>query len=275
MSRVFVQFMKKCFLDKLIELFFLFKYNIISRKKFKNGETMNTTIRRDSTSSQIYDYLLSQITSGNWSVGYKLPTESVLAEKFDVSRSSIREALQRLRALGIIESYQGKGTFVSTNTLFEAVGTILSNISVSEKQFEELLEFRKIFEPYCVKKAIENATEEQIEKLSQYAPLPETLHIEGLKLEKYVFQLDIQFHKTIVEMTGNSLFQSIYDVISEIREAHTSYFLAIRMDYHQILQDHFDIYEMIKKADIESAVTQMFNHLMSVNHYFNRSKPEY
>ena len=232
---------------------------------------MNITIKRDSASSQTYDYLLLQITSGNWPVGYKLPSENELSEQFEVGRSSIREALQRLRALGIIESYQGKGTYVSKNTLFEAVGTILSNINVSEIQIEELLEFRKLFEPYCVKKAIENASTEQIKKLSQYAPAPESLRVNGLKLEKQVFLLDIQFHKTIVEMTGNSLFQSIFDVISEMREEHTSYFLAVRMDYHKILQDHFDICEMIKNSDFVNAEKLMYEHLMSVSHYFNRA----
>lgn len=230
---------------------------------------MYSPIKRLSASNQIYDYLLLQITSGFWPIGTKLPSETLLASQFEVSRQSIREALQRLRALGIIESRQGKGSFVVGNTLFEAVGTILSNSSVNEIQIIELLEFRKIFEPYCVKKAVEVATDEQILSLAEFAPSVDDIAFNGQTIDKTVFQLDILFHKKIVELSGNSLFLSLYDVMSEIRNEHTSFFVAVRMDYNKILSEHHDIYNSILKRDSELASKQMYDHLIFVEHYFS------
>ena len=123
-------------------------------------------INRSSISAQIYEQLLNNIVSGEWPVGMKLPTEKELTEQFHVSRAPIREALQRLRALGVLESHQGSGSFVSDNSPLEAMETILSCNTVTKQQIVELLEFRKIFEPYCVQKVAEIATNQQLFELA-------------------------------------------------------------------------------------------------------------
>ena len=69
-------------------------------------------VNHNSASSQIYEQLLHYIISGEWPVGTRLPSEKDLAEQFGVSRVPIREALQRLRAIGVVRSLQGSGSFV-------------------------------------------------------------------------------------------------------------------------------------------------------------------
>ena len=83
-------------------------------------------VNHNSASSQIYEQLLHYITSGEWPVGTRLPSEKDLAEQFGVSRVPIREALQRLRAIGVVRSLQGSGSFVCGNSPLEAMETILS-----------------------------------------------------------------------------------------------------------------------------------------------------
>ena len=90
-------------------------------------------INRSSISAQIYEQLLNNIVSGEWPVGMKLPSEKELTEQFHVSRAPIREALQRLRALGVLESHQGSGSFVSDNSPLEAMETILSCNTVTKQ----------------------------------------------------------------------------------------------------------------------------------------------
>ena len=73
-------------------------------------------VNHNSASSQIYEQLLHYIISGEWPVGTRLPSEKDLAEQFGVSRVPIREALQRLRAIGVVRSLQGSGSFVCGNS---------------------------------------------------------------------------------------------------------------------------------------------------------------
>lgn len=68
--------------------------------------------RRVSLAQQLVQELSQKILSGEWSVGSKLPTEQVLTEAHGVSRTTVREALSRLQAEGLVETRRGIGTFV-------------------------------------------------------------------------------------------------------------------------------------------------------------------
>ncbi|WP_312833575.1 aminotransferase-like domain-containing protein [Sedimentibacter saalensis] len=65
---------------------------------------------------QIVDYISSKISNGDWVIGYYLPSERVLAEKFKVNRSTISVALDILKGYGIIEGKGRKGTVIASNT---------------------------------------------------------------------------------------------------------------------------------------------------------------
>lgn len=65
---------------------------------------------------QIINWITDQIKSGNWCVGTKLPTQRQLALEFGVNRSTIQQALEELKADGIIESRKGSGAFVANNS---------------------------------------------------------------------------------------------------------------------------------------------------------------
>ncbi|WP_348734069.1 pyruvate dehydrogenase complex transcriptional repressor PdhR [Rheinheimera texasensis] len=100
-------------------------------------------------SDQIVGQLEQMLLEGSFAPGQKLPTERELAEQFEVSRPSVREALQKLEAKGLVSRKQGGGTFVCdtlvgglTDPLFELIGRH------PESQFD-LLEFRHALEGIC------------------------------------------------------------------------------------------------------------------------------
>ena len=217
-------------------------------------------VNHNSASSQIYEQLLHYIISGEWPVGTRLPSEKDLAEQFGVSRVPIREALQRLRAIGVVRSLQGSGSFVCGNSPLEAMETILSCNAVSHEQIVDLLEFRKIFEPYCVHKVAETATNQQLFELEKYAP----------SLESIKDQNDIRtvtFHRNIVLLTNNSLFISLYEVISNLRLSHIEYFVGLRMDHERILEEHHEIYRALICRDAQLAEKLMYDHLTRVSNF--------
>ncbi|RUO26603.1 pyruvate dehydrogenase complex transcriptional repressor PdhR [Aliidiomarina minuta] len=100
--------------------------------------------------TKLSDIIMSQmeglIVDGTWAAGERLPSERELAKQFDVSRPSLREAIQKLEAKGLVSRRQGGGTFVSgalhqqvTDPLYELLATH------PESQFD-LLEFRHALE---------------------------------------------------------------------------------------------------------------------------------
>ena len=77
-------------------------------------------IKRESLSKQVSDQLEKMISSGKYKLGEKIPTESELMEMFDVSRNTIREAIQSLTWSGLLVVKQGDGTYVSSSDRFNA-----------------------------------------------------------------------------------------------------------------------------------------------------------
>ena len=109
----------------------------------------NLRIKPAKLSDQIVQQLEHMLLEGSFAPGQKLPTERELAAQFDVSRPSLREALQKLEAKGLVSRKQGGGTFVCdnlvgglTDPLFELIGRH------PESQFD-LLEFRHALEGIC------------------------------------------------------------------------------------------------------------------------------
>ena len=69
-------------------------------------------IERKKVSDEVFEQIKAMIASGNWKPGDKLPSEKELTELFGVSRVTIREALKKLASYNIIETSQGRGSFI-------------------------------------------------------------------------------------------------------------------------------------------------------------------
>jgi len=118
-------------------------------------------------SDQIVRQLEQMLLEGSFAAGQKLPTERELAEQFEVSRPSVREALQKLEAKGLVSRKQGGGTFVCdslvgglTDPLFELIGRH------PESQFD-LLEFRHALEGICAYYAALRGTANDFSQIKQ------------------------------------------------------------------------------------------------------------
>ena len=72
-------------------------------------------ISRASIGDQVYQQMKDQIVNGEWKAGDRLPSENELAEQFGVSRVTVRGALQKLAALGLIETKLGDGSYVGND----------------------------------------------------------------------------------------------------------------------------------------------------------------
>ena len=114
----------------------------------------NMRIKKVSASEQVCEAIQEQISGGVWRVGDKLPSESELAQKFGVNRLTVRMALQKLNALGIVETRTGSGTFVIEFD-FEGYLKTASRFFEQSGMMQNVTEFRNHIEIECARLAMQ------------------------------------------------------------------------------------------------------------------------
>ena len=123
-----------------------------------NDERLFSPIKPSKLSDKVYKQIVSLISSGKLNPGDRIPSERELANELEISRQSIREALNRAEAMGLIEIRQGEGSFI-LSSINEALKTPLTLIIEEEaERVFDFLEMRKLIEGWCVEIAAKEAT---------------------------------------------------------------------------------------------------------------------
>lgn len=167
-------------------------------------------VRRDDI---VYKQLLDNIKAGVWKSGEKLPTEHELSRELNVSRVTIRAALQRLRSIGLVESKHGKGTFVCPNEdLFDYSG-FSDTLDLTPKEYKEIIQLREAIEKRAVQNIVENGPVGDGEGVFHaYRGMEEAAaRYDYKELTKY----DMMFHTAIIVASDNSHFMQIMRIFQE------------------------------------------------------------
>ncbi|RZK48904.1 MAG: FadR family transcriptional regulator [Pedobacter sp.] len=129
--------------------------------------------------------------------GDALPKETDLAEALGVSRNVVREALSRLRMLGMIETRKRKGMVLSSPDILQAFERVLDPLIIDESTLGDIFELRLVLEMGLADLIYDRKSEADIEELEQIAK-------KELKRDKsFIIQNEIAFHGKLYEMTGN------------------------------------------------------------------------
>lgn len=163
------------------------------------------------TYEAIIDSIKSDIMSGTIKPGQKLPPERELAKKFNMSRTSIREALRTLEILGVIKSVQGSGNYITGDVEKSLVESMSMMFLLQQIDSLEFYQFREALELKAAMLAVQNIDDEKIMKL-------ENLISEMARTEDEAARtaLDKQFHDTIAAASNNSIIMQILDILSEV-----------------------------------------------------------
>ncbi|MBM7654494.1 DNA-binding FadR family transcriptional regulator [Neobacillus cucumis] len=210
---------------------------------------------------QIYYQILSEIQSGSFKIGDKLPAERELCEQFGVSRVPIRQALSALELNGIIYSRQGEGIFVKRNQLKNNHSE--SAIFFKSISPEDIVEARMTIEPLIIKFAAQRATDEDIEELRSTIQEMEQETMDGV----YVPETDHKLHFGIAKASHNDLFINIMAAISHAMKQQEMWeFLrdrtVTRPDYRDInFKEHQLLINAIENHNEKEAVDLMTNHM--------------
>src|SRR5207247_5427618 len=104
-------------------------------------------IKKTRVAEEIADRMRVLILDGTFRTGHPLPGERVLAERFGVSRGSIRDALRMLETIGLLETRHGQGTFPRELDVNRLVAPLASVLTYRHDLRDELLDVRRLFEP--------------------------------------------------------------------------------------------------------------------------------
>ena len=244
-----------------------------NRHLFFNMSIPLKPIKPKRVSDQVFDQIRELIYRGKFKPGEKLMTERELATAMDVSRTTIRDAIQRLSAMGLIVQRQGQGTFVKSfdenleNPLSKAIEA--QNVSL-----DDLLEVRIGLECNAVALAALRADEADILAMAQSIDEMQS----AIKSGRLGTQADTAFHMAIAYAAKNPLhiliMRNFYDYLFHgIRENLSSLYKEPK-NIKIILRQHKNILRAIKARDKEEAWEAMQAHIEFVMDYFKENAAE-
>jgi GntR family transcriptional repressor for pyruvate dehydrogenase complex len=185
--------------------------------------------------------------------------EMVLAEKFQVSRSSIREAMKALSLHNIVESKPGHGTFIAADALRKIANMKLVHSMGEDVSLREKMELRILMEEQIVEWVTQNASLEDIKKLEEV--IQEDMdNIDVLK--ETLLQTRTRFHEELAEIAGNGLMVRLLRTIRAELETHRQQDLILpQQRWQEMMEEHQLILDIIRTRNVEKARETMRRHL--------------
>lgn len=207
-----------------------------------------TNIKRSKLTDQIYTTLKELILSEKWPVGFRVPSENELAAQFGVSRMSVRMALQKLQALGLVEVKVGDGSYVKEFSLSNFLSEI-GELAFKTNNYREISQFRKAIELAALKMAIENGTEQDMNILESH--LGHMLNAVRNSDDEEFFKWDFHFHRQICSMSGNRLFVTVYDICAVMMRRYYELNRHISPITSEDIEreDHYVLFQYIRARD--------------------------
>jgi DNA-binding FadR family transcriptional regulator len=223
---------------------------------------------------QIADQLRDLIVVGTLKPGARLPTETELAEQLGVSRATVREALRSLMAEGLVRTEKGStgGTFVAQPSIARVSSYLSTNICLlsdsDELSLAEVLEARELLEVPAARLAADRCTHDGIARLR--ASIPEGDATARLPTSEQ-FEMNRDFHTTIVEMSSNALLtlaaKPIFTVL-QTRLARST----LGHDLHRTISEHHvAIVSAVESGDADRAGDLMAEHLAWLRPAYERA----
>ena len=224
-----------------------------------------TPIKTKRLYEEIVEQIKQLITDGKLKPGDKLLAERELAEQFQVSRASVREAIRTLEMLGVIDIRPGEGTFVRNSGTDDIIRPLAMFLAVERSSILDMFEMRRIFETATAGLAAERASIEEIDQISSALEnMQERLNVQAPEKGQ---EFDTAFHYAVAEATHNSLLTKLFKTVSE--EFAKANSVARRQLYHdspqnaqKIIDQHSEIFEAIRAHSPHAASKAMLNHLL-------------
>ena len=227
------------------------------REVFAHTPNLKAEIGRRTVREQISDKLASLVASGILQVGDELPSERELASLLDVSRETVRGAIQTLAAIGVVAVSQGARTRVVSRKIDTLKIGVTSPSAINAYDLESVHKARLLIERAVAAEAASRIDDDTLARLKQ------SLAIQKQTMRDPVHFLicDREFHITIYRSSGNPLLADfvtdLYAFMLDHRKVAVSQPGAIEKSY----LDHVAIYEALRAHDPQAATQAFGRHI--------------
>lgn len=219
---------------------------------------------------RLEEIILNELQAGN----DKLPSETALAEKFNVSRNVVRESLKILKERGLIESRNGTGSYITKPEAHNLSDVINRMVVMDNIHYKDIYDVRIILETAACKRAATRVTAKEIKRMEK---LLERLKDKNLSVKERR-ELDFDFHVAIAEAAGNPLLvvfvQTMKNVFQDLMEK--GIFMQGGID--DAIVRHGNILDALKAKDPNMAEVMMYDHLhfskKNVENYYKNKAQE-
>ena len=207
-------------------------------------------------SQTVYNHVLQGMKTGIWSPGDKIPSEHALANELNVSRVSVRKALDQLVGVGLLYKRQGSGAFVAEVATLSTLDALIPIVQMTDLEVIKLLEYRVGFESTNVELLHHHIKKDTIEQLEYSMSMMEKYASD--KERFYIY--DYQFHHIIAEGTENPFVIKISQLLTEMLKNH---FLKLNITIGPEigLEYHARIIDAMKDNDFDIAARYMKRHM--------------
>ena len=226
-----------------------------------------TNLQNSSISRVIADQLREEILKGKFKIGSRLPTEEELAQRYGVSRPSVREALKRLAAQNLVRARRGPtgGSFVTQPTHEELAGSLSGAatllVGMGAMDIHEIMESRRLLQGSCLNLAIDNHTLENLEQLEKALERQSDKDIS----DEAFCQADVAFHRALVDSTNNSMLRFVMYTVIESLIPVTNMVVTVVRSRTDIIELHRNMLNQLKgknKHDLLEAHNSLLDYLL-------------
>lgn len=205
------------------------------------------SIESENKVDKVFYQMKKKIVDESWGVGEKLPSEKELCDMFNVSRVSVRSAIQKLRSLDLIETFQGKGSFVTKK--IDITNSLFPKLNIDGKDFFDIIEFRELIEYKSIELAVERADDTDIDNIEKAL----NKMLSNVTDYKKYSLADYEFHLAIVKASKNKILIMVMENVRSIFQYYLEELNRVFGINENSTEGHIQLFEAIKNRDAETA----------------------
>ncbi|MGF9648543.1 FCD domain-containing protein [Pseudarthrobacter oxydans] len=215
------------------------------------------------THQLVLSWIENELSEGRLAVGGRLPAERSLAEQLKVSRTSVREAIRILEAMGVVRAGVGSGPEAGTVVISDptaALGSALRlHVATQHLPVADIVETRVLLESWAVSHAKPDSPE-----LAGASRLLEKMDAEGVEVDEFL-ALDVRFHLALADAAGNAVVSAMMGSLRESITGYASRLTANLPDWDataaRLRTEHHDILAAVHNNDGERAAKLVAAHI--------------
>jgi GntR family transcriptional repressor for pyruvate dehydrogenase complex len=219
-------------------------------------------IRKSTAANKVLESLYEMITSERLRPGERLPSQDELARQFGVSRNTLREAIHKLSAMGLLKARQGIGTTVEPVSPASYLSTLEGHLLLDPMSVREFIEARISLERTVVRLAVTRGSRRDLKSLRSIVARQKKAFREN-DLKEFTRQ-DVAFHMDLARVSGNRVLVKVLHAVWGMLNAFISEVSQLPGAVEDAIRFHSEIVSAVAAKKADQAEEKMLHHLLDV-----------